>query len=186
MRLILASQSPRRREILAKFFGAFDVIPSNVSEDSKASDPAEHAMEVARKKARDVYSRYGGTVVGADTIVVLDEKILGKPKNEEEAKEMLRALSGRIHKVITGYCIVHEGREITGYVVTEVKFRELSEEEIEWYVSTGEPLDKAGAYGIQGKGGVLVEWIKGDYYNVVGFPMKIILELRNLGFKFSI
>ncbi|RLF78044.1 septum formation inhibitor Maf, partial [Thermococci archaeon] len=93
--------------------------------------------------------------------------------------------SGKVHKVVTGYCIIHKGKEITGYVVTDVKFRELSEEEIEWYLSTGEPLDKAGAYGIQGKGGILVEWIKGDYYNVVGFPMRIILELKNLGFKLS-
>lgn len=185
MRLILASQSPRRREILARFFDAFDVVPSSVSEESETTNPIEHAVEVAKKKARDVYSRYGGTVVGADTIVVLDGKILGKPKDGEEAREMLKTLSGRIHKVITGYCILHEGKEITGYVVTEVKFRDLSEEEIEWYVSTGEPFDKAGAYGIQGKGSILVEWIKGDYYNVVGFPMKVILELKNLGFKLS-
>lgn len=185
MRLILASQSPRRREILAKFFENFDVIPSRASEKSAAKTPEEHAVEVARKKALDVYSRYGGTVVGADTIVVLKDRILGKPKNEEEGRKMLRELSGKVHKVVTGYCIIHKGKEITGYVVTEVKFRELSEEEIEWYLSTGEPLDKAGAYGIQGKGGILVEWIKGDYYNVVGFPMRIILELKNLGFKLS-
>ncbi len=185
MRLILASQSPRRRKILSKFFENFDVIPSRASEESTAKTPEEHAVEVARKKALDVYSRYGGTVVGADTIVVLKDRILGKPRNEEEVRKMLRELSGKVHKVVTGYCIIHKGKEITGYVVTDVKFRELSEEEIEWYLSTGEPLDKAGAYGIQGKGGILVEWIKGDYYNVVGFPMRIILELKNLGFKLS-
>lgn len=185
MRLILASQSPRRREILAKFFDNFDIIPSAVSEESTAENPIEHAMGVAKRKAWDVYTRYGGVVIGADTIVVLDNRILGKPKNKQEAKKMLRNLSGKIHKVITGYCIVREGEEITGYEITEVKFRELKDEEIEWYVSTGEPLDKAGAYGIQGKGGILIEWIKGDYYNVVGFPIKIILELIDLGFNLS-
>jgi len=181
--LLLASQSPRRKEILSRFFKDFKVIPSDIIENSDSKTPKEHAIEVARKKAWDIYSKFGGTVIGADTIVVLNDKILGKPKNEDEAEEMLKMLSGKIHEVITGYCIIHEGKEIKGFDVTEVKFRELSNEEIESYVKTKEPLDKAGAYGIQGKGALLVEWIRGDYYNVMGFPIKIILELQRLGFN---
>ena len=167
---------------MGKFFKDFKIIPSKVSEESDALSPREHAIDVARKKAWDVYSREKGTVIGADTIVVLGNEVLGKPKNEEEAKTMLKKLSGKIHVVITGYCIIHEGDEISNAVITEVKFRKLSEEEINAYVKTGEPLDKAGAYGIQGKGGLLIEWIKGDYYNVVGLPMHVILELQKLGF----
>lgn len=185
MKLILASQSPRRRKILGRFFREFDVIPSQISEESNVQDSIADVIEVARKKAWDVYKEHGGTVIGADTVVTLDDKILGKPKSPEEAKQMLGLLSGKVHEVITGYCIIHEGKEILGYEITKVKFRELDKDEIEWYISTGEPLDKAGAYGIQGKGGVLVEWIKGDYYNVIGFPMKIIVELKKLGFRFS-
>ncbi|ADT84037.1 Maf-like protein [Thermococcus barophilus] len=179
---ILASQSPRRREILERFFENFKVVPSNADENVIEENPREKAIEVARKKAWEVYNRVGGTVVGADTIVVLENKVLGKPKNEKEAEKMLKLLSGKTHEVITGYCIIHEGKEITGFEVTKVKFRDLSEEEIEWYVSTGEPLDKAGAYAIQGKAAIFIEWIYGDFYNVVGLPIKVVLELKKLGF----
>ncbi|WP_324736182.1 Maf-like protein [Thermococcus sp. SY098] len=179
---ILASQSPRRREILERFFKDFKVVPSNADESVITENPREKAVEVARKKAWEVYNRTGGTVLGADTIVVLENKALGKPKNEEEAEKMLKLLSGKIHEVITGYCIIHEGKEIAGFEVTKVKFRDLSEEEIEWYVSTGEPLDKAGAYAIQGKAAIFIEWIYGDFYNVVGLPIKVVLELKKLGF----
>ncbi len=179
---ILASQSPRRREILERFFENFEVVPSNADESVIAENPREKAIEVARKKVWEVYNRTGGTVLGADTIVVLENKALEKPRNEEEAEKMLKLLSGKIHEVITGYCIIHEGKEITGSEVTKVKFRELSEEEIRWYVSTGEPLDKAGAYAIQGKAAIFIEWIHGDFYNVVGLPIKVVLELKNLGF----
>ncbi|WP_456367632.1 Maf-like protein [Thermococcus sp.] len=180
--LVLASSSPRRREILSRFIGDFEVVPSNV-EERCSGKPEECAVELARKKAREVHSRVGGTVIGADTVVSVNGKILGKPRDEREACEMLKLLSGRVHRVTTGYCIIHEGRELCGAVVTEVKFRELDEELIWLYVRTGEPMDKAGAYGIQGLGGLLVEWIKGDYYNVVGFPMEIIWKLRELGFR---
>ncbi len=179
---ILASQSPRRREILERFFEDFKIVPSNTNESVIAENPREKAIEVARKKAWEVYNRTGGTVLGADTIVVLENKVLGKPKNEEEAEKMLKLLSGKVHEVITGYCIIHEGKEITGFEATKVKFRELSEEEIKWYVSTGEPLDKAGAYAIQGKAAIFIEWIHGDFYNVVGLPIKVVLELKKLGF----
>lgn len=181
--IILASKSPRRREILGRFFRDFKVIPSEAEERSNFKNPVRYAMDIARKKAWEVYEREGGTVIGADTIVVLKGRILGKPRDEEEAISMLKELSGEIHEVITGYCIIHEGREISNAVITRVKFRELNEEEIKAYVKTGEPLDKAGAYGIQGKGSLLVRGVEGDYYNVVGFPMEIIVELEKLGFN---
>ncbi|HIP75425.1 MAG TPA: septum formation protein Maf [Thermococcus paralvinellae] len=178
---VLASQSPRRREILGRFFENFKVVPSNADENVIAENPREKAIEVARRKAWEVYNKTGGTVVGADTIVVLENKVLGKPRDKEEAKEMLKLLSGKIHEVITGYCIIHKG-EITGFEVTKVKFRELGEEEIDWYVRTGEPLDKAGAYAVQGKAAIFIEWIHGDFYNVMGLPVKVVLILRSLGF----
>jgi len=181
--LVLASGSPRRREILSRFIREFEVVPSGASEECSIKDPKGYAIEIARRKAREVHERVGGTVIGADTVVSIDGQILGKPGNEEEALEMLRLLSGRVHRVTTGYCIVHGRDEITGAVVTEVKFRELDDELIRAYIRTGEPMDKAGAYGIQGKAGLFVEWIKGDYYNVVGFPMEIIWRLKELGFK---
>jgi septum formation protein len=181
--LVLASGSPRRREILSRFIREFEVIPSRASEECGLEDPAEYALELARRKAREVYGRVGGTVIGADTVVSIDGRILGKPGSKEEAFEMLRLLSGKVHRVTTGYCIIHEGREISGVVITEVKFRELDDDIIEAYIETGEPMDKAGAYGIQGKAGLFVEWIRGDYYNVVGFPLEIVWKLRELGFE---
>ncbi|WP_297510917.1 Maf-like protein [Thermococcus sp.] len=181
--LVLASASPRRREILARFIRDFAVIPSNADEKCSLTDPTEVALELARRKAREVYSRVGGTVIGADTVVSIDGRILGKPGNEEEAYRMLKTLSGRVHRVTTGYCIIHSSGEHCGKVVTEVKFRELDDELIREYIRTGEPMDKAGAYGIQGLGGLFIEWIRGDYYNVVGFPMEIIWKLRELGFE---
>lgn len=180
--LILASTSPRRREILSRFLRNFQVVPSNADERCSGR-PEECAVELAKAKAREVYSRVGGTVIGADTVVSVDGRILGKPKSEKEAYGMLKLLSGRVHRVTTGYCIIHEGEEITGAVTTEVRFRELDDDLIWAYIGTGEPMDKAGAYGIQGKAGLFVEWIKGDYYNVVGFPMEIIWKLRELGFE---
>lgn len=182
MPLILASASPRRREVLSRFIEEFYVIPSEIDERCSRRDPGEYALELARRKARDVYDRTGGTVIGADTVVSVEGRILGKPESEEDAFRMLRLLSGRVHRVTTGYCIIHRGEEHCGTVVTEVKFRELDDDLIREYVKTGEPMDKAGAYGIQGRGGLFVEWIKGDYYNVVGFPLEIVWKLKKLGF----
>ncbi|ASJ11003.1 septum formation inhibitor Maf [Thermococcus sp. P6] len=180
--LVLASSSPRRREILARFV-EFVVVPSEVEEECSIEDPEEFAVELARRKARDVHSRTGGTVIGADTVVSLNGRILGKPRSREEAFEILKLLSGKVHRVITGYCIVHPGGEICGSVVTEVKFRELDDGLIRAYVETGEPMDKAGAYAIQGRAALFVEWIRGDYYNVVGLPVEVVWKLRDLGFN---
>ena len=181
--LVLASGSPRRREILSRFIREFKVVPSNVEEGCSVQEPLECALWLARAKAQEVHGRVGGTVIGADTVVSIEGRILGKPTNEEEAFEMLRLLSGRVHRVTTGYCIIHGGNEMVGAVVTEVKFRELDDRLLRKYIRTGEPMDKAGAYGIQGKAGLFVEWIRGDYYNVVGFPMEIVWKLRELGFE---
>ncbi|WP_048151640.1 Maf family nucleotide pyrophosphatase [Palaeococcus ferrophilus] len=177
--IVLASKSPRRREILGRFFEEFEVVPSNADESSELP-PREHVVEVARRKAWEVYRKTGGVVIGADTVVVLEGRILGKPGDADEAREMLRSLSARVHRVITGYCIVKDGKEVKGAVETEVEFYELSDEDIEWYVSTGEPMDKAGAYGIQGKGGLFVKGIRGDYYNVVGLPIEVIRKVREM------
>ncbi len=181
--LVLASASPRRREILGRFIREFEVVPSEADEHCTLSDPLGYTVELARRKARDVYGRVGGTVIGADTVVSVNGQVLGKPRDEKHAFRMLKLLSGRIHQVTTGYCIIHKGKEHCGAVVTEVKFRELDDDIIREYIGTGEPMDKAGAYGIQGKAGLLVEWIKGDYYNVVGFPLEIVWKLRELGFR---
>jgi len=185
MPLILASASPRRREILSRFLPEFEVVPSEADERCSLEDPGEYALELARRKALEVYYRSSpdSTVIGADTVVSVGGHILGKPRDEEHAFRMLKLLSGRTHSVTTGYCIVHRGEEHCGKTVTEVKFRELDDTLIRAYIETGEPMDKAGAYGIQGKGGLLVEWIRGDYYNVVGFPLDIVWRLRELGFE---
>ncbi|AEC51780.1 Maf-like protein [Pyrococcus sp. NA2] len=181
--IVLASASPRRKEILEKFFEIL-IYPSKIEEESDAETPEDIAMDIAEKKASDVASKFpGDTVVGADTIVVFKGRILGKPRDLEEARKMLKMLSDNIHKVITGYCIVHKGNMIKGFEETEVKFRKLDDELIEWYLSTEEWKDKAGAYGIQGYASIFVEWIRGDYFNVVGLPTKVIVELIKLGFR---
>ena len=172
-KLILASASPRRKELIALAGFEFDVVTSSVDEiiDPELK-PHELVVSLASQKAKAVASKYTDkTVIGADTVVVLDGKVLGKPKNEQDAVDMLKALSGNIHEVYTGVYLVNGGKEKGFYECTKVKFCTLSDEQISAYVATGEPMDKAGSYGIQGKGCVLVEGIEGDYFNVVGFPV---------------
>ena len=168
-RLILASASPRRRELLSQIGVVFDVDAAHVDE---GDDPRVNAVE----KARAAAARHRGedaVVLGADTEVVLDGSVLGKPGGEAHAREMLRRLSGRTHAVVTAYALVDctTGRELVRSVETEVTFRHLTDDDIDAYVATGEPLDKAGAYGIQGRGAVLVDRIDGDYFTVVGLPL---------------
>lgn len=172
--IVLASQSPRRQELLKHVFFSFLTIPSDADETlPEGLSPQECVVEISRRKVDDVVSRVsaGAMVIGADTIVVLDDRILGKPRNEQEAHEMLQSLSGRTHQVYTGIVIVQDKKIVTGYEVTDVTFREISESEIDGYIQTGEPMDKAGAYGIQEKGAFIVEKIHGDYFNVVGLPL---------------
>lgn len=172
--LILASQSPRRRELLEQIgISDFAVRPAKGEETAPAGlSPAELVDFLSRQKAGEVSAACpGDIVVAADTVVVLDGRVLGKPKTPEEAAEMLTALSGRAHTVYTGVTVRRGGEAVTEHEATSVRFRPLSQAEIAAYVSTGEPMDKAGAYGIQGRGALLVEGISGDYFNVMGLPV---------------
>ena len=173
MAIILASASPRRRELLKFITEDFTVRVSDVQEITNPDlSPEETVKALAVLKGEAVAEDFPeDTVISADTIVVLDGKILGKPKNEEDAFSMLSSLSGRAHEVFTGVCIIQGGKKNVFAERTEVIFHSLSEEEIRAYIETGEPADKAGAYGIQGKGCTLVKSINGDYNNVVGLPV---------------
>jgi septum formation protein len=189
-RLILASQSPRRRELLQVLGWPFDVIPSGVDESTVPAGlaPAALARWLAEQKADDVAHRHPGAfVIGADTIVVLGDEVMGKPVDPEDAARMLRALSGATHRVITGIAVRREGPEplqLSDAVETEVTFRPLTDHEIEAYVRTGEPMDKAGAYAIQGCGALRAAGIRGDYPNIVGLPVARLAELlRSVGFR---
>jgi septum formation protein len=157
-----------------------------VDEEAPPSDPTEHVLNLSRRKAEDVARRLNrGIVLGADTIVVVDGEILGKPRNPQEARRMLRLLAGRTHMVLTGLTLIDLSRQrsLSDSVVTVVRMRPLSRREIDWYVSTGEPMDKAGSYGIQGKGSILIERIEGCFYNVVGLPLaKLAQMLQTMGY----
>lgn len=174
--LILASQSPRRKSLLKQIGMKFRVIPSRAAEVfSSRQSPGENAQRIALEKAIDVAARLQrGIVIGADTIVVLDHHVLGKPKSKDDAKRMLRLLSGREHSVFTGFALrdVETGKHISGVEETKVRFRKLTEKEIADYVNSGSPMDKAGSYGIQDDfGAVFIERVNGCFYNVVGFPL---------------
>jgi septum formation protein len=185
-RLILASQSPRRNELLQRMGLVFDIIPSGVTENfSQDEPPREHVLRLSREKAQEVGSRYPDHwVIAADTVVAIDRMILGKPQTREEAAEMLSLLSGRDHVVLTGFSVLHlrRGMEERDAVETIVKVKSLSRDEVEWYIRTAEPFDKAGGYAIQGIGSFMIESIRGSYTNVVGLPMCELIEmLKRLG-----
>ena len=172
-KIILASSSPRRKELLTTAGVEFEIHVKDVDETiPEGIMPEEAAKMTAARKAAAVAEDYADCVViGADTIVVANGKILGKPKDETDAKQMLSMLSGIEHEVITGVCIIENGKAETFAQISRVKFYDLTEEEISAYVATKEPMDKAGAYGIQGLGCRLVERIEGDYFNIVGLPV---------------
>jgi septum formation protein len=182
---ILASSSPRRFELLRQIGLSFQSIVPSVDESTERTDPFEIVSELsARKAAAVAKSNPLSVVIAADTVVTVDDKILGKPKGDGEAVEMLRLLSGRSHFVYTGVTVICDGRIETAICRTEVFFKPLSEEQILAYLHTGESYDKAGGYGIQGKGAVLVDHIDGDYSNVVGLPLSLLYEmLRELGIE---
>jgi septum formation protein len=173
MLLILASASPRRSELLDNAGISFTVEPAHIPEQPLPGEPPlQYAQRLARDKARAVYARHSDDpVLGADTVVVVDEHLLEKPRDKADAARMLRMLSGRAHQVITGVCLIAKGYEKTEAETTEVRFSMLSESEIAHYVQTGEPMDKAGAYAIQGMASRWVERIDGCYFNVVGLPV---------------
>ncbi len=183
MNIILASASPRRRELLNLITNDFIAVSTDADESLPADIPAEDSSEylsaVKAKAAAELYP--DDLVIGCDTVVVLDEQILGKPKNEEQCREYLSMLSGRTHKVITGCTLICGSSNHSFRQVTDVTFRSLSAEDIDQYIATGEPFDKAGGYGIQGKGALLVDHICGDYFNVVGLPVSLLnQELRSI------
>lgn len=181
--LILASASPRRAELLHNANIAFTVDPAHVPEQPLEGEaPIDYARRLARDKALAVSARHPeDAVLGADTVVVVDEHLLEKPAHADDAARMLRLLSGRTHEVITGVSLVAPGLERTEAEITQVTFCELSDEEIADYIKTGEPMDKAGAYGIQGLASRWVTSIAGDYFNVVGLPMaRVYRQLRQL------
>ncbi|MBQ8923814.1 MAG: septum formation inhibitor Maf [Lachnospiraceae bacterium] len=186
-RIILASKSPRRRELLAQAGYEFDVIPSDKEETMEGGTVENIVMNLAKVKANDVYHRFkeqNPFVIGADTIVVYDGEIFGKPKDEADAVRMLNILSGNTHEVMTGVCMVSSDKSIAFCETTKVTFYELAEQEIEDYIRTGEPFDKAGAYGIQGVFAKYVKEIIGDYYNVVGLPIaRVYQEIKKSGLE---
>lgn len=176
--IILASASPRRKEILELADLKFDIMPSNAQEITTKTAPNEVVMELASIKAKDIYkkSEKQSMIVGADTVVAYQGQILGKPADEADAKRMLTMLSGQTHEVYTGVCVIEDEKIKTFYEETKVTFYEISDEQIDRYIKTGEPMDKAGSYGIQGKAAVFIKGIEGDYYNVVGFPIARFLQ----------
>ena len=186
-KLILASNSPRRRELLEQIGVEFEVIPSNAEEKVTKQEPSEVVEELSRQKAEDVAAAVeDGIVLGADTVVCQDGQIMGKPKDEADAKQMLQKLQGEEHSVYTGVTILVKENGAVQHVQTfsqetKVYVYEMTDEEIDRYIATGEPLDKAGAYGIQGRFAAYVDGIEGDYNNVVGLPVSAVWqELKEL------
>jgi len=187
--MILASNSKRRQEILKDMGFKFKVITANIEEVSDKKDISERILDIAEKKldkiAKDNINDF---VLAADTVVALDGEVFGKPKDREEAEKFLKLLSGKTHKVITAYVFKNISKNIVikDVVISKVKFYDLDDETIKWYLDTSEPFDKAGAYGIQGQGRVLVEKIEGDYFAIMGFPVSNFLKnLRKNGYKIS-
>lgn len=184
--LILASASPRRIELLKQLGLALEVIPSGIEEGAcDGEQPGEHVLRLAVEKTDCISEKHPEAwVLGADTIVYIDEKILGKPHSPQEAKAMLRSLSGRTHQVFTGYAIVRRdrGQRKTGVVESRVLFREITPDELNWYVASDEPYDKAGAYAVQGRGAFFIKGIQGSFTNVMGLPLcEVVSSLKELG-----
>ncbi|MCH4266506.1 MAG: Maf family protein [Solobacterium sp.] len=181
--LILASKSPRRRQLLEKCGLPFEVSPADIDETINENGylPDQIRMLAERKAAAVLKDHPNEVVIGSDTIVTIDQKVLGKPKDAEDAKRMLRQLSGHTHEVITGICILSSMREYSNVSVSEVTFADLDDQEIEKYVETGEPMDKAGAYAVQGIASRYITRIHGDYYSIMGLPVSMVYEeLKNL------
>ena len=190
MKIILASASPRRKEILENASVKFEVMASSIEELTlDGESPCQMVMRLAFEKGMDIASRQkNDLIISADTIVVIDNTVLGKPENEIEARKMITSLSGRTHQVITGISLINldNNKKIIDYVISNVKFKNLSEEDINDYIRTKESLDKAGAYGIQGYGALLVDEIQGDYFNIVGLPISRLSDLLKKHFNINL
>lgn len=188
VRVILASQSPRRRELLAQIGITHEVRPADVDETVwPGEEPVPHSERLARDKAHTLALLHpDALVIGSDTIVVIDGMIMSKPVSRDDAIAMLSRLSGREHTVYTSVAVAHAGRTLSGVEAVQVQFRTLTRAQIEAYVDTGEPMDKAGAYGIQGYGATLVERIHGDYFAVMGLPLgRLVGLIRELGYAYE-
>lgn len=188
LRVILASQSPRRRELLRLVGIAHEVRPADIDESYRDGEtPHEHAARLAREKAAVIAAGDpDAVVIGSDTIVVIDGQVLGKPADAAHARRMLRQLSGRSHEVITGVAAAWRGQMVSDIEIVGVTFRPLTDEEIAAYIATGEPMDKAGAYGIQGYGATIVERVDGDYFAVMGLALnRLVRLLRELGARYA-
>ena len=187
-RIILASQSPRRAELMRMLNLKFDILPADIDEKYLRHEaPPAHAQRLAREKALVVAEQHpDALVVGSDTVVVIDRAVLGKPQNEDDAVAMLMRLQGRIHRVATGIAVA-EGEECLAETeIVRVKFRAFDEGTARAYVTTGEPADKAGAYGIQGYGASLIEWVHGDYFAVMGLPVQRMIRMfEQLGWHYN-
>ncbi len=178
--IILASKSPRRRDVLDMLELEYRCVPADTDETPVAGmSPADTVMLFSQRKAEAVRSeaKNGDMILGMDTMVCIDGVLLGKPADEEDAFRMLKMLSGKAHNVVTGYTVIYGDKQETGCVSSDVYFRTLTDDEIKWYISTKEPMDKAGAYGIQGKGSLFVESIDGDYFSILGFPVCRVFEV---------
>ena len=184
-RIVLASASPRRKELLKQIGLKFDIIPSHIEEVLRGTSPAENVMGLAQDKAMDIYrqlTEQGETdllVIGSDTVVALDEEILGKPRDEEHALQMLRFLQGHTHQVYTGVCLITSEGPQCFYGKKDVTMYPATDEQLKAYIATKEPMDKAGSYAIQGLGTIFVQGIEGDYNNVVGLPVAEIWQRMN-------
>jgi septum formation protein len=179
-KLILASGSPRRKELLTAVGWEFEAITAGIDESVKpGEDPVTYVQRLALSKAEAVATKLEhGLVLGADTTVVVDHQILGQPIDDDDARRMLQLLNNKWHEVLTGVAVVRVGGESrVAYETTRVRFAEMSGREIDWYISTGEPRGKAGAYGIQGAAGLFIKEIEGDYFNIVGLPIQLVYEL---------
>jgi septum formation protein len=183
-KLILASKSPRRSELLRAAGWLFEAVPADIDETLRDSEtPVDYVKRLAIEKAEAVARRVPtGLILAADTTVVIDDHILGQPIDDEDARRMLKLLNGSWHEVLTGVALIRAGQAespVSDCERTRVKFAQMSDEEIDWYVSTGEPRGKAGAYGIQGRASVFIEEIQGDYFNIVGLPLRLVYEMLN-------
>ena len=179
-KLVLASSSPRRTELLNRAGWPHEVIVAGIDESVRPNEePAAYVERLARSKAEAVAQRLEeGVVFGADTTVVVENQILGQPQDDADARRMLRLLSGKWHDVLTGVALVRVGGETrVAHEATRVRFAEMSESEIDWYIASGEPVGKAGAYGIQGKAALFIEEIEGYYFNIMGLPIRLVYEL---------
>ena len=174
MRIVLASKSPRRKEILSSLGVDFEIITKETDESSEIHDPCELVKELSYRKGKAVFDEINDNdtlVISSDTVVTLDNIILGKPKSKDDAVMMLKSMSDKEHTVVSGVTLMYKNKVISDYEITYVKFAKISDEVIEKYVATGEPMDKAGAYGIQGLASLMIEGSRGCYFNVGGFPI---------------